>query len=482
MPCRTERTSRAFVRDGKRRPGIPQLVDSNDKFIELICKYLRQLWLVEKAKPNTVYSYSDRLLHWCNFIEARIKADARQPEALRLFGRAKNVSEALPLAGDRQLEAWLTEQEFAGKAPTTRQRRCDAFFHFYVWAQVEGLVKHRVKVPTVNADEDFKPAISSKLAKSGPDIMAAKYGVVSKLRPRVPKSERLHIPPDDEVHAIFAVIPTLFTPAIAQRNTLLAKWYVQTGVRRSEWVHLYMRNVPSQEAIDDALLSGLGINVKLEVTKSGEEQWVDPSAELLDATREYIDGPRAAIVKRFREKPGYKEPKEVFLSDTTGLALNERSVCNLLKGIFSAAKAKGTGHRLRASFLNTITVAETRAEEIAVVEAGGLKHAINHHNVTLRAAEKARHSSLASQERYVERVRKQRGKAQGHDELVSVHMEVQATRQELASNKAEVAAARKELAEVQAAVEKARKEKGQLAAAGHKRGRTAKRSLSPGGR
>ena len=377
------------------------------------------------------------------------------------------------MVSDRALEAWLTEQEAAGNAPTTMQRKCDALFHFYVWAQSRNLVKHRIKVPTINDHEDFKPALTTKPARSSSDRKGSKYGVVLRLRPKAPKGERLHIPSSKEVEAIFAKIPELFSATVAMRNTLLVKWYAWCGLRRFEWVHLYLRNLPDREEVDDAVLGGLAINTKLEVTKGGTEQYVDVSGELLEATLEYVEGPRKRIVERFSRRPGYKEPKEVFLSETTGLPLNVRSVSNLLTAIFKAAGAAGTGHRLRATFLDNVTVAETRAEEIQVVESGGLKHAINHHNVALRAAEKARHKQVSSQEAYVKRVRKQRGKAAGHDEIVSVHMELQASRTELAAKKAEVLAAKKELAKVQAELAESRKLKAMAGAPARKRSRIA---------
>lgn len=459
------------------RPGIPQPVDSNHRFIILLCSYLRDLRLAQKAPLSTVNSYSDRLLHWCNFIERRIAADEKDgvPEAQRLFGPAKSVEEGLQLASDRSLEAWLTEQESAGNAATTMQRRADAFFHFYVSVQERGLVRNRIKVPTVNVEAEFKPALTTKPARYSADRRASKYGVVLKLRPRARKGERLHVPSDEEVQSIYTVIPAIFTTPVSARNTLLVKWYAQCGLRRLEWVHLYVRNVPSPDAVDDALLHGYGISVKLEVTKGGDVQYVDASAELLEATLDYIEGPRADIVKRFSKRQGYKEPKEVFLSETTGRALNPRSVSNLLKTIFVAAKAGGTGHRLRAVFLTNVNGAEARAEEIKVVESGGLKHAINWNNVKLRSAEKARHKNVSSQDDYVQAVRKQRSKAFGQDEIVSAHMELQEQRQELASQKAQVKEAKQELADIQAQLAAARALKAAAKA-------PAKRARTVGGR
>lgn len=455
MTCRLEYTDERFVHHKQARANLPQIVDSHHQFVEPFCEYLRHSFLREGLLASSVSTIAERLLHLCNFIESRIAEDAKLPEERRLFREAKSVNEALPHFCDAQLEAWLAAQELKGNKPGTRRDRCDAVFNCFCWLEVKGVVTHCVRIPGLTDDEKFTPRLSCKPARTQPDKPRARFGFVSALRPKVPPREQLPIPGDDDVEKLLAHTQRLHGPQVAARNTLLIRWQRLGGLRRMEWVGLKVKNIPHPGDIYELMLKGLTEAVDLDVTKGGGEQSVDALADLLLETREYIDGPRADIVQRFKRRYGksYKEPREVFLSNKTGKALEKRSVSNLLRVIFDTAGVDGHGHRLRASFLTSVVNSETEAEEIAVVQSGGLKHAINFHNVELRAAEKARSGSAAAIAPYINEKRKQRSKARGHDEYVTMDAELTAKKQALAVTNEQVRIAQDKLAALQSQLE-----------------------------
>ncbi|MCG2592973.1 hypothetical protein LZ009_09290 [Ramlibacter sp. XY19] len=461
MTCRIEFTDESFIHNGISRSLLPQLVDSSSCFIEPFCHYLRHTFLREGLREGSVGAIAERLLHLCNFIERRIAQDAKLPVVGQLFLGASTVGQVLPRFCDEQLEAWLASQELAGNKPSTRRDRCDAVFNCFCWLEIKGLVTHSVRIPGLTDDEKFKPRLSCKLARTLPDKPRAKYGVVSALRPRDTRREQLPIPSDDDIEKLLTQVQRLFGRGTAERDTLLIRWYRLDGLRRIEWVNLKVKNIPSEREIDKLMFDGLTKSVDLDVTKGGRVQSVDVLPDLLQETREYIHGTRADIVKRFKKKYGeeYKEPPEIFLSNKTGKALNKRSVSNLLRKVFDAAGVDGHGHRLRATYLNSRTGAETEAEEIAVVQSGGLKHAINYHNVELRVTEAARSSSPEAVAPYIDAKRKQRSKVRGLDEYVTMDSQIAERKQALAVTTEQVRRAREELAEVQAQTAAARKEK-----------------------
>lgn len=460
MTCRLEYTDDGFVWNGVSRPGLPQIVDSRHQFVEPFCRYLRHLFLREGLAEESVRTYAEALLHLCNFIERRIAADAELQEAKRLFDSATNVNEVLPRLRDGHLEAWLASQVAAGNKVRTRQQRCDTVFICYCWLETVRAITYCVRIPGITDGESFEPALSSKPARTAPDMPKSKYGIISALRPRSRGlAKQLPIPTDDDIEKLLIEVQRLFGGPVAERNTLLIRWYRLDGLRRIEWIHLKVKNIPSADEIDGLMFSGLPRAVELDVTKGGHEQSVDALPDLLVETREYIDGTRRRIVKQFTEKYGraYKEPEEIFLSEKTGKALNKKSVSNLLRRIFDAAGVKGHGHRLRATFATHVVNAESEAEEIAIVQSGGLKHAINHHNVELRAADKTRHADPASLKPYVDSRRKQRSKSRGHDEYVTMDFMVTEKRQRLAVLNEQVAAAERKLSELDSKLKAAKK-------------------------
>lgn len=455
MTCRLEYTDEEFRHNKVARPRLPEIVDSDSQFVEPFCQYLRHAFLREGLREESVCTAAGRLLHLCNFIERRIAEDAELPTERRLFRRAQTVSDAIPNFGDVQMEAWLASQELAGNKPGTRRDRCDAVFNCFCWLEVKGLVTHCVRIPGITDDEKFKPRLSCKLARTHPDKPKAKYGVVSALRPRDVARKQLPSPSDDDIEKLLVQVQRLYGKHIAERNTLAIRWYRLDGLRRIEWVNLKVKNIPSVEDIHKLMFKGLTQSVDLDVTKGGGEQSVDALPELLLETREYIDGARADIVKRFKGLYGkdYEDPPEIFLSNKTGKALVKRSVSNMLRTVFDAAGVAGHGHRVRATFLRSVVNAETEAEEVAVVQSGGLKHAMNFHNVELRATERARSSSPQAIAPYIDAKRKQRSKVSGHDEYVTMDSELVARKQTLAATTEKVRLAQEKLAALQSQIE-----------------------------
>jgi len=423
-------TDKTFVYKGKSYPGIPLLVSGKHCFVEIVCAYLRYLVIREHLKPTSVKTFAQYIQNFFNFLSAR----------------APSIT-SLESVNDTHLIEWANKQERLGVKKGARIERCDAVFNLCVWSELNGFVKGMVKIPGYNDNETFQPSLSSRLAtKSSRDQRRSKYGIVSGVRPRGHHENRQYTPTATEITKLYleANGPN---DAISDRNNLLLDWYVQVGVRRHEWAALTLKMFPKWEVIDQLVLDNDVFEVELTVTKGSVRRYVSILPELLARTKEYIEGPRAAIVARFKAKKAkaYREPDEVFLSNKTGLSLNLTAISNMLRKWFKAAGVNGHGHRLRAVNLTNHFDAEIDAEETRIALDPGTKLAVDYELVLMKVAERAGQRDIASLRTYLRLVRKRRGRLPGIADPVVQRQQLIARSQELAVLDAKIAERRREI-------------------------------------
>ena len=410
-----EFTDARFVYAGKSYPGIPLLVDSKDRFAEPVCEYLRNLVIMEHLRTSSTKTYAECLLQFWRYLESN-NVDYRDVD-------------------DHLLNQWLNQQEANGVSTNTRAARCDAVFDFFAWMERNSYVCHMVRIPGWNDTEKFTPQLTAVAAMGNSMFRrASRFGIVSGVRPRGSKGEDQPTPTSDEVSRIYIVADNRENAELTERNHLLIDWYVQVGVRREEWSALTKDQIPNWEEIYSLQQCGEAYELRLTKTKGGRVRHVGVLPELLQKTREYIEGPRATLVARFKrkQKSAYREPAEVFLSDKTGLSLKLTAISNLLTGWFKKAGVPGHGHRLRASYLINLFEAELAAEESRIAAHPGTKSRIDYEIILRKVAERAGHAHVESLRPYLTLVRKRRLREPGVANLVTLDQRIAAKLQELA--------------------------------------------------
>lgn len=424
--CRLEYTDQRFVFAKRSYPGVPLLVDGAHQFVEPACDYLRWRVAYGHLSPSSARTYAESLLHFWNF--------------LALQGRRYDEVD------DELLLEWLNAQ--AGKRASTRAGRCDTVFEMYVWLESEGYVHQMVRVPGFNDGEKFRPRLSSRPSGGGRYPHArSRFGIVSALRPRQTPGRQLPTPESDDIGRLHATVAAANSPDVAERNHLLIDWYLQTGVRRMEWQSLTVDQIPSWDDIDAAREELHVIEILLTATKGGKPRHAGVLPELLGRTREYIEGPRAQIVGRFREKYriAYREPDEVFLSNKTGRPMNAKAISNLLSHLFEQAGVQGHGHRLRATYLTRLFEAELMVEYARIAEHPGSKQRVDFELVLRRVAERAGQRNIDSLRPYLTLARKWAARHPDAEELLTIQQQLYAKRDALARAEESLRARRKEL-------------------------------------
>jgi integrase len=155
-------------------------------------------------------------------------------------------------------------------------------------------------------------------------------------------------------------------------------------------------------------------------TKGRGSRYVGVLPDLMEKTREYIEGTRLRVVERWRRKrqSGYSEPVEIFLSHKTGRSLELRAITNLLTELFDKAGVKGHGHRLRAVFLTRLFEAEYEAQ--AALVAARARNTIDWDLILTKVAERAGHRDPQSLRAYVTTLKKRRARAATDGDVVPI--------------------------------------------------------------
>jgi site-specific recombinase XerD len=415
--CRLVYTDERFVHAKRSYAGVPLLVDADDHFVDPVCDYLRARVVYGGLNVSSARTYAEHILHFWSYLQSR----------------------ELPYdeVNDEALLEWFNTQK--GATDATRGARCNAVFDLYVWLEREGYVHRMVRIPGFNDDEPFRPQLSSRPARIGSQRHnGSKLGIVSALRPRQQSTAPLPTPDTDDIGRLHAAVDRAANLDVAERNHLLLDWYLQAGVRRMEWRSLTLAQVPPWDVIDAAAASMHAIEIALMTTKGGRPRHAGALPELLERTREYIEGPRRQLVERFKRKLGnaYREPDEVFLSNKTGAPMEPKAISNLLKPLFEQAQVEGHGHRLRATYLTRLFEAELMMEQARAATHSGSKHPVDFELVLRRVAERAGHRHIDSLRPYLTLARKRLARQPGSEKLLTVQQLLDAKLAELAHTEA----------------------------------------------
>jgi hypothetical protein len=178
-------------------------------------------------------------------------------------------------------------------------------------------------------------------------------------------------------------------------------WYEEVGLRREGVLcGLTKDKIATYDQIEQKRREDDTFRISV-CEKGRKTRFVCVTARLMEMTADYVRYERAAVVKRYRNRPGWTEPQEVFLSDR-GTRLNLKSVSNIMTQIFRDAHVlNASGQRLRARYLTRLVESFLERKD----EAGTT---IDHDTVLLKAAEAAGHIHPETLRPYLNLVLKKR--------------------------------------------------------------------------
>lgn len=249
-------------------------------------------------------------------------------------------------ADDLFLVTWAGLLQGAGSGANRANTCLSIIFQFYLWAEQNGRIRYRV-----GAYDELPEAMGGYIFPiSAERTRANKWTTPLRVAGGFQSWGNRHTPTNAQVEQIHLA---LLTKRNGLRDSLIASWAEEVGLRRFEILSLDTGQFPSREEIrrlrrmDEPFL----IEVK---RKRGYVTKVAVPLDLLDGTLDYIQGDRGEVARDLR-RLGKGISTSLFLSSRTGQSLRTLSVTRILKDAFVAAGIrKANIHRLRAKFAQDV--------------------------------------------------------------------------------------------------------------------------------
>lgn len=331
-------TDSSFIVAGASYFETPILVDAYGDIIEVPSKWLVYLGTMHTAR-GSVLQYASALCSFWRYLQQVARKPWRQ-------------------VNDTLLQAWRNRmlgdisREDVHKRKRTINKKLYVVLNFYQWCEEQGYVKDIIGVTPPG-----KAPYPIRLVEI---VYRNQKRVTTHLLYKERRAPRLPVPTGDEVDLLYL---HLSGPDPAdQRNVLLAKWALDSGMRESEVLDRIVSELPTiaecQALKDVDRLYWMPIIGKGETPRK-----VPVTADVLLETHAFVSTvdenalcPRDLMLNKRKKKS--KEDR-IFLSATTGAPLRRESVSH----IFSRAFLLVTGrpdrrslhfHRLRARFASKL--------------------------------------------------------------------------------------------------------------------------------
>lgn len=256
---------------------------------------------------------------------------------------------------DDFLVTWREHQRRVEKVGIVRVNTClKVVFAFYRWAEETRRLQFHVgiypadELPASMMDARFAISAQRTFGRTRSGKIYGNWTTPLTLSAARMGSPMRHTPTEDEIQRLHK---TLFEATHGERNSLLFSWMEEAGPRRAEVGRVGKSHLPTPEQLADLIERDEPWLISVR-RKGGGTKPFEVSPHLLVRTDEYLRYDRRDVVTRCQaEIVGYKEPDEVFLSGSTGMALHLDSVTSLGRKAFRRAGIENASpHRLRARF------------------------------------------------------------------------------------------------------------------------------------
>ena len=325
--------------NGNSYPGIPAFFDGNG-IVRHATDFMVDLVYAHRRPETTARTYA---MHLQGFLK-HLKAE----------GIAWDV------VTDGDLIAWRSHLLTKARlAPGTVEAYLATVFRFYLWAQETSRLQYAVGIHREYEDASGvkqKPSYRISASESRrPGHL--KWSYLNKVEGRALR----HTPTSSEIERLHSAA---FRTQTGQRDSLLMSFYEECYYRRFEALSLTVDYIPSWDEIEDALSKGTGFDRTIR-GKGGFTRPFVVSADLMQQAREYIEGDREDTVGRARQRnPRYKEPKALFLAQTTGKPVTDNHISRRISKLMRSVDIENvSGHRLRAAGLTALCIAYDGVDE-----------------------------------------------------------------------------------------------------------------------
>ncbi|MGI2180517.1 tyrosine-type recombinase/integrase [Shewanella frigidimarina] len=304
----------------KNKKGFPVILTSNKSVHRLSLQFF--LSIRQNLSINTVATYAT---HLCDFL-SQLETDN------------EGLPETDQIQWDEIDDAW-----FEGYSNELIRRYCSeadnstnyvsqvlrTVIAYLFWCQNQGFARN-----LIGSTDIFR--IRVKTDESG---QKASHPLVTRLsRQKSPNRSA----PNERWIQVVKESTTLVNIQVRYRYELMIDWCVASGLRAHEVCALTMHQLPSRKTAVNAHINEENVFINLKVTKGSKSALLPISPLLVIRTWDFIENQRVKILQPFLEIARKKrvnlvEPTEIFLSSTTGRAINPRTFSNQVRSAWLSA-------------------------------------------------------------------------------------------------------------------------------------------------
>mgnify|MGYP001237866112 CR=1 FL=1 len=138
---------------------------------------------------------------------------------------------------------------------------------------------------------------------------------------------------------------------LEERDTLIVKWSVLTGMRRKEVLGLKLKNIPQSSQSNSPILK-----ITIDITKGDKPRDVYVPQSLIDETNKYIKFTRRSIALKYNT---LKTEDSLWIAERTGKAIGKKTIEAKFRIAIKKSGINCTFHHLRHTYaikmLSTLT-------------------------------------------------------------------------------------------------------------------------------
>lgn len=243
------------------------------------------------------------------------------------------------------------ERKNLEKRKRTFNKKLYVILDFYRWCQEQGYVQGIIGL-TPEGEQPYPIRLIEVIYKQ-------QRRITSPLILKTRKPPLLPVPTNEEIDLLY--IQLSGSNPVHERNVLLTKWALDSGMRESEVLDRVVSDLPT--IAECQRLKNAGRLYWMEIVGKGDSSREVPiSPDVLLETHSFIAGIPGYPSGRERmlapRKSNTREDK-IFLSATTGKPLNRQSVSHIFSNAFLLVTGRGDRrglhyHRLRARFASKL--------------------------------------------------------------------------------------------------------------------------------
>lgn len=275
-------------------------------------------------------------------------------------------------------------------------------FAFYRWAEDSKRIRFQVGIyveddlPTALAHLTFPISAKRSFTKGRHGRVHGSWTTPLTLSEPSRGAHVRHTPSEEQIRNVHEVAVERLQ---GERDSLMFSWAEEAGPRRAEFLRVGKSHLPTSDQLADIIERDEPWTITVK-RKGGASKPLNIPPDLIIRTQDFVQFGRRDIVDHcLKTIVGYREPDEIFLSSSTGLALHPDSVTSIGRRVFRRAGVERANvHRLRARY--AVRTVETLVDAIFDGDAIGPESSWIE-TILVKAAELMGHSSPESLRPYL---------------------------------------------------------------------------------